>query len=146
MKKIIISMMLLVSMVTACAQTGNDEFTKEINRAIELQNVTSNISQMMTQQLQTLVNQGMISAENLSALIKEVEEYAAPRLKKKMAELYKKNFTLDELKQINAYLSSSAGQKAVKLMPEFSAEGMKIMQTPEAQQKIQEIALKYFSK
>lgn len=139
-------MMLLVSMVTACAQTGNDEFTKEINRAIELQNVTSNFSQMMTQQLQTLVDQGMISAENLSALIKEVEEYAAPRLKKKMAELYKKNFTLDELKQINAYLSSPAGQKALKLMPEFSAEGMKIMQTPEAQKKLQEIALKYLSK
>lgn len=146
MKKILISMMLLVSMVTACAQTGNDEFTKEINRAIELQNVTSNFSQMMTQQMQPLVNQGMISAQNLSALIKEVEEYAAPLLKKKLAELYKKNFTLDELKQINAYLSSSAGQKALKLTPQFAAEGMKIMQTPEAQKKLQEIALKYLSK
>lgn len=139
-------MMLLVSMVTACAQTGNDEFTKEVNRAIELQNVTSNFSQMMTQQMQPLVNQGMISAQNLSALIKEVEEYAAPLLKKKMAELYRKNFTLDELKQINAYLSSPAGQKALKLMPEFAAEGMKIMQTPEAQKKIQELAMKYLSK
>lgn len=146
MKKIIISMMLLVSMVTACAQTGNDEFTKEVNRAIELQNVTSNFSQMMTQQMQPLVNQGMISAQNLSALIKEVEEYAAPLLKKKMAELYRKNFTLDDLKQINAYLSSPAGQKALKLMPEFAAEGMKIMQTPEAQKKIQELAMKYLSK
>ena len=139
-------MMLLVSMVTACAQTGNDEFTKEVNRAVELQNVTSNFSQMMTQQMQPLVNQGMISAQNLSALIKEVEAYAAPLLKKKMAELYKKNFTLDELKQINAYLSSPAGQKALKLTPEFAAEGMKIMQTPEAQKKIQELALKYLSK
>ena len=139
-------MMLLVSMVTACAQTGNDEFTKEINRAVELQNVTSNFSQMMTQQMQTLVNQGMISKQNLSALIKEVENYAAPLLKKKMAELYRKNFTLDELKQINAYLSSPAGQKALKLMPEFAAEGAKIMQTPEAQKKIQELALKYLSK
>ena len=139
-------MMLLVSMVTACAQTGNDEFTKEVNRAIELQNVTSNFSQMMTHQMQPLVNQGMISAQNLSALIKEVEEYAAPLLKKKMAELYRKNFTLDDLKQINAYLSSPAGQKALKLMPEFAAEGMKIMQTPEAQKKIQELALKYLSK
>lgn len=139
-------MMLLVSMVTACAQTGNDEFTKEVNRAVELQNVTSNFSQMMTQQMQPLVNQGMISAQNLSALIKDVEAYAAPLLKKKMAELYRKNFTLDELKQINAYLSSPAGQKALKLMPEFAAEGMKIMQTPEAQKKIQELALKYLSK
>lgn len=146
MKKILISMMLLVSMVTACAQTGNDKFTKEVNRAVELQNVTSNFSQMMTQQMQPLVNQGMISAQNLSALIKEVEAYAAPLLKKKMAELYRKNFTLDELKQINAYLSSPAGQKALKLMPEFAAEGMKIMQTPEAQKKIQELALKYLSK
>ena len=139
-------MMLLMSMVTACAQKGNDEFTKEINRAVELQNVTSNFSQMMTQQMQTLVNQGMISKQNLSALIKEIEAYAAPLLKKKMAELYRKNFTLDELKQINAYLSSPAGKKALKLMPEFAAEGAKIMQTPEAQKKIQELALKYLSK
>lgn len=146
MKKILVSMMLLMSMAAAYAQEATDEFTKEIYRAIELQNVTSNFSQMMTQQLQTLVDQGMISAENLSALIKEVEEYAAPLLKKKLAELYKKNFTLDELKQINAYLSSSAGQKALKLTPQFAAEGMKIMQTPEAQKKIQELALKYFSK
>lgn len=146
MKKILISMMLLMSMAAAHAQEATDEFTREIYRAIELQNVTSNFSQMMTQQMQPVVDQGMISAENLKALIKEVEDYAAPLLKKKMAELYRKNFTLEELKQINAYLASPAGQKALKLMPEFAAEGMKIMQTPEAQQKIQNLAVKYFSK
>lgn len=146
MKKILVSMMLLMAMTAVHAQVANDEFTKEVNRAVELQNVTSNFSQMMTQQMQPLVNQGMISAQNLSALIKEVEEYAAPLLKKKMAELYRKNFTLDELKQINAYLSSPVGQKATKLIPEFTSEGMKLMQTPEAQKKIQELALKYLSK
>ena len=145
MKKILISMMLLMSMAAAYAQEATDEFTKEIYRAIELQNVTSNFSQMMTQQMQPVVDQGMISAQDLAALIKEIEDYAAPLLKKKMAELYRKNFTLEELKQINAYLSSPAGQKALKLMPEFASEGMKIMQTPEAQQKVQELAMKYFS-
>ena len=96
--------------------------------------------------MQPLVEQGMFPADKVEAIVKEFEEFAVPLLKKKMIALYKEKFTLEELKQINAYLSSPVGQKATKLMPEFAAEGMKIVQTPEAQQKTKEIVLKYLSK
>ena len=146
MKRIFISMVLLLSMVAVHAQEENDEFTKEIYRNIELQNVTSNFNQILTQQMQPVVDKGLISAEKLSAMIKEVGEYASPLLKEKMASLYKEYFTLEELKQMNAYLSSPVGQKGLKLMPQFAAEGMKAMQTPEVQQKVQEIIMRYMKK
>jgi len=69
-----------------------------------------------------------------------------PLMKERMAALYKANFTLEELKQINAFFSSTVGQKMQKLTPEFAAEGMKVVQTPEAQNKIQEIFLRYMKK
>lgn len=139
-------MMLLMSVVAVHAQTGNDELTKEINRAIELSNVTANFSKLMTDQMQPLVEQGLITAESVAPLVKEVEEWIIPQLKEKMFALYKKHFTLEEVKQINAFLSTPVGQKMQKLTPEFAAEGAKIVQAPEAQQKIQEIVLRYLKK
>lgn len=148
MKRIFISMVLFLSMVAAHAQTQteNDEFTKAICRAIELQSLTSNYEQLVTQQLQTLVDNGYVSAEQIPALAKELTDFAIPLVEKKLVSLYRKHFTLEEVKQINAYLSSSVGQKTLKLLPLFTEEGMKIMQTPEAQQKVGELVLRYMQK
>lgn len=146
MKRILISMMLLMAMTAAYAQTESDEMTSEINQIVELSNISNNFMETLVTQMQPLVEQGYVSADDLPALIMDIEAFASPLMKKKMAELYKANFTLEELKQIHAYLSSPAGRKATKLIPEFTMEGMKIMQTPEAQKKIQEIAAKYLNR
>jgi len=146
MKKILISMMLLMSVVAVHAQTENDELTKEIYQIIEASHTSENFNQLMTEQMQALVEQGLITAENVAPLVKEIETNMMPQMKERMAALYKANFTLEELKQINAFFSSTVGQKMQKLTPEFAAEGMKIVQTPEAQNKIQEIFLRYMKK
>lgn len=146
MKKILISMMMLVAMSAAHAQQANDEFTKEVNRTIEISNVTETFINTMTTQMQQFVDQGLLTSDKLTAMVKDIEVFATPLLKNKMAELYRKNFTLEELKQLNAYLSSPLGKKTQKLVPEFTVEGMKLLQTPEVLQKIQEIALKYLTK
>lgn len=143
MKKLFISLVLLMSVAAANAQTGNDELTKEINRAIDLSVSTLNFRQMMTTQLQSLVEQGVIKAEKIEPLVKEVEAWMIPRLKERMAALYKKHFTLEEMKQVNAYLTSPIGQKFLKLTPEFSLEGVKMASTPEAQKKMHEIIMRY---
>jgi hypothetical protein len=146
MKKLFISLMLLMSVAAANAQTGNDELTKEINQAIEASVGTLNFSQMMTTQLQPLVERGVIKAEKLKPLVKDVEAWMVPLLKERMAALYRQHFTLEEMKQVNAYLTSPIGQKFMKLTPEFSAAGVKIASTPEAQKKMQEIVLRYLEK
>ena len=137
MKRILISMALLLSMVAVQAQTQTktDEFTKEINKAIAL-----------TDQMQPLVEQGMITAENVVPLVKEMGEWIMPKVKERVAALYKENFTLEEVKQINAFYSTPVGRKMQNLVAKFSAEGTKVAQTPEAQQKMQEIFIRYMKK
>ena len=105
MKKILVSMMLLMAMAAAHAQVAKDEFTKEINRTIELSNTAKNFRETMTQQMHTLVDQGHFQADNLDAMVKEIEAYALPLLEKKLTDIYREHFTLEEIKQINAYLS-----------------------------------------
>ena len=139
-------MMLLMSVVAVHAQTENDELTKEIYQIIEASHTSETFNQLMTEQMQALVEQGLITAENVAPLVKEIETNMMPQMKERMAALYKANFTLEELKQINAFFSSTVGQKMQKLTPEFAAEGMKVVQTPEAQNKIQEIFLRYMKK
>lgn len=146
MKKILVSMMMLMAISVAHAQVANDEFTKEINRTIELSNTAKNFRETMTQQMHTLVDQGHFQADNLDAMVKEIEAYALPLMEKKLIDIYREHFTLEEIKQINAYLSSPVGRKATSLVPKLAAEGMKVMQNPEAQQKIQEILLRYVKK
>ena len=143
MKKLFISLVLLMSVAAVNAQTENDELTKEINKAIEVSMGTLNFTQMMTTQLQPLVEKGVITAENLEPLVKDVEAWMIPQLKEKMAALYRQYFTLEEMKQVNAYLTSPLGQKFMKLTPEFSAAGEKIASTPEAKKKMEEIILRY---
>ena len=148
MKRILISMALLLSMVAVQAQTQTktDEFTKEINKAIEVMNISGNFTQTLTDQMQPLVEQGMITAENVVPLVKEMGEWIMPKVKERVAALYKENFTLEEVKQINAFYSTPVGRKMQNLVAKFSAEGTKVAQTPEAQQKMQEIFIRYMKK
>lgn len=139
-------MVLLMSVVAVNAQTENDELTKEIYRAIELTNPTRNFNKLMTDQMQPLVQQGLITAENIEPLVKDIGEWMVPLMKEKMSALYKEHFTLEELKQINAFYGTPVGQKIMTLTPNFTAEGMKLVQTPEAQNKIQEIFVRYMKK
>lgn len=145
MKKILISMLLLISVGTVQAQQ-EDELTKEVRELIELSNPTAAFTNGLTLQLQPFVKQGILTPESLAALIKDMESYALPLIVDRMAATYKEHFTLEEVKQIKAYLTSPAGQKAIKLQPQLMEESAKVIQTPEAQQKIQEIAARYLSK
>ena len=143
MKKLFISLVLLMSVTAVNAQTEDDELSKEINQAIEMSISTLNFSELMTTQMQPLVEQGVIKAEKLEPLVKDVEVWMIPLLKEKMADLYREHFTLEEMKQVNAYLASPIAQKFMKLTPKFSEAGMKIASTPEAREKLQEILMRH---
>lgn len=146
MKRILFSLSLLMTISFANAQTANDEITKEIERAIELSQATSTFSNSMNSMMQPLVAQGMISTDQLSGLITELEQLMVPALKEKISVLYRENFTLDELKQMNAYLASPLGQKAVKLTPMITSESMKLATSPDFQSKMQEIIMRNLQK
>ena len=139
MRKIFISMLLLVGVITMQAQTENDEMSREIERTIELSNTTNTFMETMRLQMQPLVAQGMIKADKLQSVTNELAKLLMPALKQRLAVVYRENFTLDELKQMNAYLSSSVGQKAVKLTPVLASAGAEVVQSPEMRAKMQEL-------
>ena len=139
MKKIFVSMLLLMTVVGVQAQTANDEFTKEIERTIELSNPTKTFTETLNSQLKPLVAQGMVSSDKIGDIIKEIEQLMVPELKKRIVEIYKQNFTLAELKQMNYYLASPVGQKAVKLTPMIAEESIKVASMPEMQEKLMKL-------
>ena len=60
-----------------------------------------------------------------------------------MKKLYCENFTLDELKQIAAWVGSPTGQKMVNLTAKISSVTQEMMQSPEVQKEVMTIVSKY---
>ncbi len=143
MKKFIMMIALLMAVAIAQAQTANDELTKEIKRSLELSESSKMFKEALNLQLQTMVDKGILTSDKLPSIINEAEALFMPKLEKRLLEIYKENFTLDEIKQMNAYLASPVGQKALKLTPLVVNESTKISQDPDILQKFMEILMRY---
>ena len=139
-------MALLMAVAVGQAQTANDEIMKEIERTFELQNTSKTFIETSVGQLKPLVDQGVIKAEKLEGVAKELEEVMVPVLKERLKGFYQENFTLDEMKQINDFLASPVGQKFVKLTPVMSQECAKAAQSPEVREKIQQLIMRVMEK
>lgn len=59
-----------------------------------------------------------------------------PLIVKKMLKLYRQYYTIEELKQINAFLASPVGQKNVRLTPLFAEEMTKLMSSEPVKNKV----------
>lgn len=145
MKRIYVIVVLLLTMVAVQAQTKDDEWKAEIDRNFTLSRTPETFAETMSSHLKPLVEQGAIKAEQLDPMVKEMSDVLLPALKELSMSFYKEHFTLDELKQINTYLASPIGQKTSKLTSELTQKAQAVGQTPEAQEKIQKILLKYLN-
>ena len=146
MKKLILSMLMLATVVAAHAQTVSEEYAAEVRKSLQLQHTTETLVETMRMQMQQLVDNGTMTAEKVTGLCTEISEIMLPVLEKRITELYSQNLTLDELKQMNAYFSTPLGQKSIQLVPQFALEGAKIAESPEIQGKIMTIMSKYIKK
>ena len=143
MKKVIITMLMLVTVVAAHAQGISEEYAAEVRKALQLQHTTETLVETMRLQMQQLVDNGTMTVEGVNGFCQEI---MYPALEKRITDLYYQNLSLDELRQMNAYLSSPVGQKGIKLAPMFAAEGAKVAQSPEIQGKMMTIMSKYIKK
>ena len=146
MKKFLTIIVSALFAVSLNAQPPQDAFAAEVLKSIELQHTAETMSETMRLNLQPLVANGTMTSENLNAYCQKISEIMLPKLLERMIELYQQNFTLSEMKQMNAYLASPVGQKSLKLSPMFATEGAKIAQSPEMQKKIQETLIPYLKK
>ncbi|MBR1688964.1 MAG: DUF2059 domain-containing protein [Prevotella sp.] len=144
MKKSLMMLALLVAFCTGGrAQTISEEYKAEVMRAMNLQRTNEIFKETMRLQMMTLVNQGTLSYNSLDNIVDEVANVVVPALMERQAEIYNQYFTLDELRQLNAYLSSPIGQKMVQMTPVLSTEGAAVTQRPEIVQRIQAIVARY---
>lgn len=143
MKKTAILFTLLSIFFQAKAQVVDDAFKAEVAKAFELQKTDTLFAESVRLQMQYLVDEGKMTSENLNLFIDESTKFCMPLLLERMEELYKQYFTLDELKQMNAYLATPVGQKGMKVSPLFAAEGIKVMSSEQVKKKISEIVNRY---
>lgn len=147
MKRLFMSMLLLLALCThTYAQTENSAFAAEVKKAFELQKLKENYVEGLKMGLEPLVAQGKITTENLNLYIKEVADYATPFILQAMEKFYVENYTLEEMRQMNAYMSSPVGQKTLRLTPKIMIVMQDVLSQSGVQAKAQELLLPYLTR
>lgn len=127
MKKLLLLAFITIFSWTSIAHAEiSKEKRKEVEKMLRLTGMEKLMDQMKTQ---------MISA--LKAQMKEVpeefwkkfqEKMDTRELLEKLIPLYDKYYTIEDLKAVNAFYESSAGQKVLSSLPQIMQESMKVGQ------------------
>ena len=141
MKRIIF---MLALMLMACNVFAQDAaFKKEVEKTIELTNLKATLSEAMRIQYQQLVDAGTVKLDDVQATADECAEAMLPKMKEFMLEVYYENYTLNEMKEYNKFLSTPLGQKMVAVTPKITNATTKLSQDPEILGKLQSVLLKH---
>ena len=136
--------MLLASTLFAFAQTTNDELENELNKLFDLKANSETVLESFGDQLGPIVESGFLSAEEAANMQKELVDALMPAIMEGTKKLYREAFSLDELKQINAFLGSEIGKKMIRVDIESSANFAALLKDPANQKKWSDIFTKYF--
>jgi len=143
--KILVSMLIVLltglSSANSFADAGAEREAEKLLTTMNMSEVMEkSIAQMINVQIQQ--NPGM--APYRAVLLEFFGKHMNfERLKGDMVFIYAEAFSEQELKSINAFYSSSVGQKTIRLMPELMAKGSQVGQQriqdnlPELQEMIQ---------
>lgn len=136
MRKVFLFFALFVVFVQTKAQVVYDAYKAEVAKIIRLQRLDRMYSETIRAQMKIQVDQGKIPPEKLDLLTTDLTKFAMPLIVKKMLKLYRQYYTIEELKQINAFLASPVGQKNVRLTPLFAEEMTKLMSSEPVKNKV----------
>lgn len=136
MRKVFLLFALFVVFVQTKAQVVDDAYKAEVAKIIRLQRLDRMYSETIRAQMKIQVDQGKIPPEKLDLLTTDLTKFAMPLIVKKMLKLYRQYYTIEELKQINAFLASPVGQKNVRLTPLFAEEMTKLMSSEPVKNKV----------
>ena len=129
--KTIILVMSLVSANTFVMAQNENEIRKELERNFELTNQKEQFATILTTILNAMAEQDTSIAAlkiNWNEVSKEVADSIYPAYKEYVKDIYRQNFTLEEIRQMNTYLASSVGQKVLRLTPWLMQAGMKFFE------------------
>ena len=118
-------------------------YKKEFNRAMELSHPEEIMKQTITPQYQKFGEMGLLKLDDVDVVVEECIKAIMPRYKEVMLKFYVENYTLNEVKEMNAYLATPVGQKGVKLAPKLGIAGMQAVQEPDIAKKLEDILKKH---
>ena len=141
MKKILL--LLTLALLTCSVFAQDAAFKKEVEKAIELADFEATLTETLRIQYQQLVDAGTIKVDDVNAMAQECAEAMMPKMKEFMLEVYYENYTLNEMKEYNKFLSTPLGQKMVAVTPKITNATTKLSQDPEILGKLQSVLLKH---
>lgn len=143
MKKIISIIALLIVATTGITKAQDAALVAEVKKCIELQNTREAMAEAMALQFKPMVEHGQLAIDNMDAMSHEIADALMTKLNDKLIEFYCENYTIDEIKTLNAFYATPVGQKNIKLAPKASYLGTQITQDPAFAVTLQTIMAKY---
>lgn len=123
--KLIAALLILNTSVALHAEISPEK-RAEIETMLKLTGMERLADQMMMQMIQAMsANAQGVPAEFWQSFAKKVN---AAELIQKIIPLYDKHYSLEDLRAVNAFYSSPAGQRMLQSMPQIMQESMQIGQ------------------
>lgn len=146
MKKIILTSVIALTLLgsgNAIAQSNSAEYNHVLDEVVSSQTQEEALENAFKEAFQPLVAQGLIKEASLDPMAKELSEALKPKMVSLTKELWSETFTLDELKQIQQWLSTPAGKKMLGLTAKSVQISNQLIQNPDNIAQIQAIISKY---
>lgn len=126
MKKLFIIVLLLVCSYAAVAHAeGAPEKRKEIEKMLRLTGTDKLVTQVVNQMIDSFKQQMPASDEFWR---KFQQKFDVHQLIEQIIPVYDKYYTIEDLKAINAFYETPAGQKVITTVPQITRECMEIGQ------------------
>ncbi len=130
MKKIISIIALLIVATTGITKAQDAALVAEVKKCIELQNMRGNLVESTKSQYEAVAKTGQVAFDDVNALSNEMVDVIWEKLNEKVIAFYCENYTLDEMKALNAFIETPVGQKNIKLAPQLNALSFQVQQDP----------------
>lgn len=145
MKRIKCLILCLAAFIAVNAQSGNDAYNAELDKAVALSCNKQILVETFEGSFRQFVNSGTISETQCKAMSSEITDLMYPKIFSIVKQMWDSEFTLDELRQIVAWLSSPVGKKMLYMSTKTGSAQQTLMQDPEIMNGINAIVRKYIN-
>ncbi len=128
---------------TQAAAGSCDSYDSEINRLFQAQDLRGATITSMKTTMEQLAPKGTFTTRQLNAIAEEIVDIIYPKMKVALGRILQQNFSVEELRQINAFYETPVGKKLNSLQPVLMQTGMQVAQQSDVQAQIQQIVQKH---
>ena len=139
MKKLIIAILAFMTFICINAQNQDNTYSAEVREAIEQQNFHGDFIKGVKAGLAPAFKEYGIEEAKLDVFVNDFWNYVHPMWYQRIEKVFRKNLTLDEVKQLNKGDISQIKKKMEKVSVEVGSESEELMKSDEVQKKMMEL-------